>query len=132
VAYFQSGLAEREAVLAEPSTKHLLAFFEKRIAEWPYPYRHEELATVGLFDDLVHNLSPALAFSLVPFAVEIMQQALGTPRFDASASLVLVLASASDTTELPKGIEEFMSEAQELHPDRPNQWLAQLKTWYRI
>src|SRR5689334_18813490 len=102
--YFRSGVEYLDGLCAGDSAL-LASYFRDRVAEWNHAYRHDELITVGLFDDVARIPRP-VAFDLLPAAVRIAVEWQDGSLFNLAISLLGTLARASDTTEMPKELED--------------------------
>jgi len=103
---FQSGNDELQLLREEPTLQRLDAYFRARIAEWPHPLKHMECFTVGVFFDLGSAFRKSDAFDLIEIAAQLPWDDLPDHRFLMGVELLLELASASDTTELPQRLNE--------------------------
>src|SRR5688500_3432691 len=105
MAEFTSG---REALLRVMRGDHsaLAEFFDSRFEEWPHPFRNDELVSYGLFTVLPESLGPHQAFDLIDAASEVaVQNAMSEQRFVCALELLTTLVGASETTEMPSGLE---------------------------
>ena len=85
------------------------AYFHERVAEYNHAYRAEEFLTVGLFDDMA-PLEPAVAFDLLPGAVEIALKWRDGTLLDLAVLLLADLARSSRTTEMPDELAQRWSQ----------------------
>lgn len=125
-----------ERIVATPSRDLLRKLFAARTARWRCWYFTGEGGSSGLFSDLEEDLEPQAAFLLLPVALEITLEQGDRTLFVAALSLLLGLAKASETTEIPSVLEGSWGELKE----RANQfseeadckllWNA-LTEWYR-
>ena len=103
--YFSAG-KEHLDELRRADGDALDAYFHARIAEYNHAYRHDELVTIGLFDD-ISPLAPGVAFDLLPRAVEITLKWRDGTLLDLAVSLLANLARASRTTEMPDELQRW-------------------------
>jgi hypothetical protein len=129
---FQSGLTEIEALKERASPEQLRSFFRQRIREWGHPTRNEECFTVGVFDDLASAISPAIAFDLLPAAVSIARDWLGSEIIVTALALIETLARRTNTTEKPAGLLDLMAEIAASDTPVPSEAIRGVKAWNRL
>jgi hypothetical protein len=140
MSYFCSG-GDHLVGLAGGDSSQLRAFFLERIRECDTGSRHEELFTVGLFDDLAAALRPEIALDLIPTAVAIALEWRTGALFDLALVQLETIARASRTTEvqpalngswglLRDAVESYVAAGQLGAVDAERAW-SSLSTWYR-
>ena len=106
----QSGQDHLEALASGQGAHLLRAFFQERIRECNTALRHDELWTVGLFDDLAGVLTPEAAFDLMSPAVEIALEWRDGALYDLAITQLESIARASRTTEVPVALDDAWDE----------------------
>ena len=129
---FQSGQVEIELLKKIASPEELRKFFKFRIREWRYPIRCDECFTVGVFDDLISAISPAIAFDLLSTAVSIAREWIGSEILITALALIEDLARKADSTQLPVGLTDLLCEIDSAQNGIPVDALAGIKSWYRL
>lgn len=114
----------------------LRQLFAARTARWKHWY-YEGEASSGLFDDLLQQSRPEIAFELITTAVTITLEQNAQDSFVTALSLLVGLARASDTTEVPPMLQEKWLELQtgavKYASNRDCLFLwAELARWYRV
>ncbi|MDR3492558.1 MAG: hypothetical protein P4M12_11075 [Gammaproteobacteria bacterium] len=116
---------------------NLSELFNLRTKRWPHPYMHDECFTLGLFSDLTENISSDRAFILIPIALDIVLKQKDNNLLLISLSLLVELARASKTTELPLALIETKNDLEEKimslsDNDELQMYWNSLKEWYRL
>ena len=107
----------------------LAELFQRRAAHWPHHMMHIEGGTIGLFNDFTHDLAPEVAFALIPTAAGVALAQPDAELLECALSLLVDLAQASDTTELPGGLDRLWV-ALERHATGQTS-RQDLRRWYR-
>jgi hypothetical protein len=107
----------------------LAELFQRRTAHWPHHMMHVEGGTIGLFSDLTHDLAPEVVFSLISTATDIAFAQRDAELLECALSLLIDLARASDTTELPGELGRDWVALQR-HAEGQTFW-QDLRSWYR-
>jgi hypothetical protein len=131
--------SEEELVkqLCSGLSDNLADLFIQRTKHWPHPMMHDECFTLGTFDDLTENISCERAFFLFPIALDIALVQTDKNLFVTALSLLMSLASASGTTELPPKLIEnkniIESKLQSVANDNQTRFYwNSIKEWYRL
>jgi hypothetical protein len=116
---------------------NLADLFSQRTKRWPHPMMHDECFTLSTFGDLTQNISTDRAFSLIPIALDIALEQSEKNLFLTALSLIMDLAEASKTTELPPELLEkktiLKSRALSLLNSKDLQiYWNSITKWYRL
>jgi len=103
---FEAGNDELKLLREEPTLQRLDAYFRARTREWPHSLKHMECFTVGVFFDLGSEFQDGDAFDLLGTAAQLPWDDLPDQSFLLGIDLLLELASASGTTEMPQRLTE--------------------------
>lgn len=101
---FQAGNEELHALAENPTLQGLLAYFDARTGEWPYPIMCMELFTVGVFFDLAFK--NGRAFEVLKLAAQLPLDTFPDQRFLLALDLLSELATASGKTEMPNDLAQ--------------------------
>jgi len=134
---FQPEAELLDALIAEPSAILLRRLVLSRLSRVATPFVHDECFTFGIFDDLMHAVTPSGAFTLLPAALDVAHSEKSLDRFTCALALVATLAQHSDTTQQPSALlqlwPEFIARVSAFSSahDAALQ-LQSIKDWYRI
>ena len=129
--------SELVALLGQsPSFDLLQELFKARTQEWPYPYIEVEGGGITLFGDLTAALGTDQAFALRAPAVQLALEQTDEKLFETSIFLILELAKASQTTEVPEALAQswdvLTDRCRTFVPNEDSRWLDELRRWYRV
>lgn len=127
-ALYESG-ADLVLRVRDGDSAALTELFAVRVARWPHPMMHDECFTVGLFGDLTSSLEPATAFALIAKATSLVFAQRDPASIACALELLIDLARASDTTEMPLELQRSWSSLYD-HVGGGDGWDA-LRQWYR-
>ena len=118
---FRSGHKELSLLVAEPSREHLMSYFNGRLEEWSESFISCEGFSVGVFYDLGNAFANGGAYDLLGLIADTSVHGFSERRFCRWLDLLLELAEASKTTQMPASLEhhwnELASRAVHLDPD---------------
>lgn len=72
LTFFAAGLDLVPQIVCDPQLAPLRAYFEARLAYWPYAYTQGGFFSPGNYDSLVDALEPHVAFQLIPVATALL------------------------------------------------------------
>src|SRR5215212_1959661 len=116
---FRSGQKELLLLVAKPSREHLISYFNSRLEEWSESFISLEGFSVGVFHDLGAAFSNGEAYDLLKLASDTPVQGFSERKFCRWLDLLLELADASKTTQMPSSLQVRWKEleARAMHLD---------------
>ena len=118
-------------VCARGDMNSLTTLFEETTREWPYFMRHVEGGTISSFDDLICEISPEVAFHLVPKAAQLALDQQRPELCDTALSLAIDLARRSNTTEIPTDLKALLTRLKQSSTSK-FRLVDYLLEWYRL
>lgn len=108
--YFSAGTEYLDDLAGGEHPELLGTYFRARIEECATSFRHDDVFTVGAFDDVAHEVSAGAAFALIDEAVLLAMGEKDSELFELTIALLLTLVRTSATTELPLQLEDAWDE----------------------
>lgn len=109
----EHGIEELKELSTNPSRENLERFFLKRTSVWDYPVIDIGVASVGICNGLVAALKPHEAFSLLPYAGQLLLRESDPYKIEQALDMVSDLVTAANTSEIPAEFGNLFREIEE-------------------